>query len=81
MKAQKDICKLKLMGGLRFKLFNNLNIALLAKLAWKIVSGKDSLWIILVKAKYLKNKSFFFVISYIWDVLECGREFEALKKL
>lgn len=36
-----------------------MNLALLAKLGWKIVCGEECLWTKVMKTKYLRNKTFF----------------------
>lgn len=54
LKAWKDICQPKELGGLGFRLFHEMNLALLAKLAWKVAIDEDSLWTRVMKAKYLK---------------------------
>ena len=59
LKAWKDICKPKSMGGLGFRLFKDMNLAMLSKLGWKLASGEKSLLTDLLVAKYLKGKSFF----------------------
>lgn len=38
LKARKDICKPKALGGLGFRLFKDINMNLLAKLPWKLAS-------------------------------------------
>uniref|UniRef100_A0A803PWZ9 Reverse transcriptase domain-containing protein n=1 Tax=Cannabis sativa TaxID=3483 RepID=A0A803PWZ9_CANSA len=39
-------------GGLNFKKFEDINLALLAKLGWKLASGDTSLWCTIFKEKY-----------------------------
>ncbi|KAF4363009.1 hypothetical protein F8388_020525 [Cannabis sativa] len=47
-------------GGLNFKKFEDINLALISKLGWKLASEDDSLWCKVFKAKYMSNgdKSF-----------------------
>lgn len=59
MKVWIDICRPKNDGELGFKLFYDINLALLSKLAWKIDEGNDTLWTNLLRTKYLKGQSFF----------------------
>lgn len=59
LKAWDDICKHKNQRGLGFRRFNDYNLALLSKLAWKLGSGKDFLWSRVMRAKYLKEQTFF----------------------
>lgn len=59
LKAWKDICKPKDLGELGFRRFKDMNVALLAKLGWKLANGEDCLWTRLLKAKYLQKTTFF----------------------
>lgn len=43
LKAWNDICWPKELGGLSFRLFHEMNLAFLAKLAWKMATDEDSL--------------------------------------
>lgn len=54
------LCYSKKDGGLGFRDFNTFNNALLAKLAWRLVSNENSLVARLLKAKYFPNCSFFY---------------------
>lgn len=42
------------LGNLKHK-----NSALLVKSGWNLVRGEESLWILVMKAKYLRMRSFF----------------------
>lgn len=53
-----SICQHKRFGGLGFRKFEDINLALLAKLGWKIASGVESLWTTMLRKKYMKNGSF-----------------------
>ncbi|CAL1377000.1 unnamed protein product [Linum trigynum] len=46
------ICRHKILGGLGFLDFNNNNIALLAKQAWRILQNPDNMLTVMYKAKY-----------------------------
>lgn len=59
LKSWKDICSPKNSGGLGFRLFKDLNSALLAKLRWKVAVRDESHWCRILRAKYMKGKSFF----------------------
>ncbi|KAH7542709.1 hypothetical protein FEM48_Zijuj02G0103000 [Ziziphus jujuba var. spinosa] len=59
LKAWKDLCKPKEMGGLGFRRFKDMNLALVAKLGWKLASDEECLWTRLMKAKYMRNETFF----------------------
>ncbi|KAH7515208.1 hypothetical protein FEM48_Zijuj10G0002700 [Ziziphus jujuba var. spinosa] len=43
LKAWKDICKPKDLGGLGFRRFKDINLSLLAKLGWKLANREDCL--------------------------------------
>lgn len=83
LKAWKEICKPKRLGGLGFRRFKDINSTLLAKLGWKLALGVDSLWCRVLKAKYLKRNSFFEVhktsgMSFVWQGIISSRH--SLKK-
>lgn len=59
LKAWEDICKPKEKGGLGFRYFEDINLAFLSKLAWKLAREDNTLWIRMLRAKYLKGHSFF----------------------
>lgn len=59
LKSWDDICKPKDAGGLGFQKFSDINWALLAKLAWKVAIEEDSLWMNILRKKYLRGHSFF----------------------
>jgi hypothetical protein len=73
--AWKNICTPVQEGGLGFRTFWNLNQACLAKLAWWVLSKKDSICIQVLHAKYkvrsnwLNHKSGF-VVSWSWKSIE-----------
>uniref|UniRef100_A0A803PHC3 Reverse transcriptase zinc-binding domain-containing protein n=1 Tax=Cannabis sativa TaxID=3483 RepID=A0A803PHC3_CANSA len=43
-------------GALNFKKFGDINLALVAKLGWKLAKEEDSLWCKVFKAKYWENR-------------------------
>ncbi|XP_056685626.1 uncharacterized mitochondrial protein AtMg00310-like [Spinacia oleracea] len=53
------ICQPKSMGGLGLHKTRPLNQAFLAKLGWKILQNDQSLWVSLIRKKYLTNTTFF----------------------
>ncbi|XP_060668149.1 uncharacterized protein LOC132799707 [Ziziphus jujuba] len=59
LKAWKDICKPKDLGGLGFRRFKDMNLSLLAKIGWKLANGEDCLWTQTLRVKYLQNSTFF----------------------
>jgi hypothetical protein len=44
-------------GGLGFRLFESFNEAMIAKLAWWVLSGRDSLCVKVLRAKYKVGNS------------------------
>ena len=83
LKAWRDICQLKIYGGLGFRLFKDFNTTLLAKLGWKIIKGKESLWANMMGARYFRQADFFSYVfikndSLVWKgILSCQK---ALRK-
>lgn len=68
----------KKLGGLGFRRFKDFNFALLAKLGWNLSSGVNSLLTDILKAKYLKGKSFLEVwktngFSMVWQGIHSTR--------
>lgn len=59
MKAWKDLCKPKDIGGLGFQSFKDINMAFLSNLAWKMAWQEDSLQIWMLSSKYLRGHTFF----------------------
>ena len=51
------ICKPKSFGGLGLRKAEANNVALQLKLLWKIINDNNSLWVKLVRKKYVKNDS------------------------
>lgn len=79
LKAWRSLCVPKQCGGLGFKQFKVINLALFSKLSWKVASQEKSLWVELVSAKYLKGESFFSYklkkgVSFIWRGIVWARE-------
>ncbi|KAH7533562.1 hypothetical protein FEM48_Zijuj04G0144400 [Ziziphus jujuba var. spinosa] len=79
LKSWNLLCQPKALGGLGFRKFKDFNLALLAKLGWKLAKGEESLWTQIIRAKYLRNKSFFGCKfkagnSYVWKSLLCSKE-------
>ncbi|KAL5562053.1 hypothetical protein UlMin_031800 [Ulmus minor] len=53
LKAWSDICQPKQWGSLGFRRMHDLNISLLAKWAWSILQGKNSLCCSILRTRYL----------------------------
>jgi hypothetical protein len=58
LKAWNSICIPKVLGGLRSRKMRDVNLALIAKLGWKMLTNPDSLWVAPLKGKYLHSNSF-----------------------
>jgi hypothetical protein len=54
LKFWSSICLPKNQGGLGFRLMKDINVSLIAKLGWELLSNHDALWIALFKEKYIK---------------------------
>lgn len=55
-KAWSGICSSKRNGGLSLKDTKTFNLALLAKLAWRMLSEKNAKWNNLIRARYFRNE-------------------------
>jgi hypothetical protein len=70
LKAWDSICIPKALGGLGIRKMREVNLALISKLGWKLLSNPDSLWVAQLKGKYLHSKSFLsppsFSSSFSW---------------
>lgn len=80
LKAWKDVRKPKSLEGFGFRRFKDINSALLAKLGWMLASNVDSLWTLILKAKYLRGKSLFETqkangSSMVWQGILSARPF------
>ncbi|CAN6559066.1 unnamed protein product [Malus baccata var. baccata] len=69
----------KRMGGLGFRSFQEFNVALLAKQCWRLINEPDSLWAMVLEARYFPNCSFFDArkggrASWAWSSLLAGRD-------
>ena len=74
-KAWKVLCRPLKEGGLGFRSFYNINAAMLAKLAWWVLSGKDILCVKVLLAKYKVGKNWLKAppiksASWTWRSLE-----------
>lgn len=72
------ICKPLKQGGMGFNGFEDINLALIAKLAWWILSGKNCLCVELVVVKYKVRSSWLTATqktrtSWIWKSIEDAR--------
>ena len=55
------LCQPKNCGGLGFRKFEDTNLALLAKLGWKVATDPNAMWVNLLRQKYCRIDSFFSV--------------------
>ena len=75
--AWNKICKPKQTGGLGLRKIAAINQAFLTKLAWKVYTDHKSMWVRLMRSKYLEHRNFFSVQSksgdfVVWkSILKC----------
>ena len=71
------ICRPKQEGGIGLHKISAINLAYQAKLAWKILTNHNSLWVRLMRSKYLRQQNFFLTQrkqgdSLVWkSILNC----------
>ena len=58
LKYWNPICNSKVLGGLGIRRMKDVNLALISKLGWKLLTGSDSLWVSQLSGKYLHSESF-----------------------
>ena len=58
IKIMSSICSPKDEGGLGFRRMHDFNLALIAKLDWKLLSNTDCLWVNQLQNKYIKYGDF-----------------------
>jgi ribonuclease HI len=58
LKSWNSICSPKDEGGLGFRKMHDFNLALIAKLGWKLLSNSDCLWVNQLQRKYIKYGDF-----------------------
>lgn len=73
-KAWTSICLPKDMGGLDLCRMEDVNIAMMAKLHWRSITNKDSLWVKVLTGKYCRHADFLSTPvvggkSWIWSSL------------
>lgn len=61
----------KSQGGLGFRLMKDVNLSLISKLGWKLLTNHDNVWANQIKAKYIKYGNFFSShlssSSWVWN--------------
>jgi hypothetical protein len=75
LKSWSSICTPKDEGGLGFKKMHDFNLALIAKLGWKLLSNTDCLWVKQLQRKYIKYGDFLFssaptTASWLWKWIQ-----------
>ncbi|KAG8388292.1 hypothetical protein BUALT_Bualt02G0110400 [Buddleja alternifolia] len=78
LKKWNYLCLPKNFGGLGFRKMHETNLAMISKIAWKVVSASDKVRVQMFYARYLRNFEFLethnchFEASWIWrDILLC----------
>ncbi|CAN1147236.1 Uncharacterized mitochondrial protein AtMg00310 [Linum perenne] len=74
-----DLRREKICGGLGFRQFEDFNLAFMVKLAWRIVTQPEAMWVNLLKGLYFPVKDFLSVKghyrpSWIWSSVCKGRD-------
>ncbi|KAM2524302.1 hypothetical protein PS1_031040 [Malus domestica] len=77
--SKEILCRSKQEGGLGLRCFTDFNDALLAKQCWRLLSKPNSLWAMVLKARYFPNCSFLDAkrggrASWAWSSLLVGRD-------
>jgi hypothetical protein len=65
LKAWDSICLPKDLGGLGIRKMREVNLALLAKLGWKLLCNTDSMWVAQLRGKYLSSNSLLSLIPIL----------------
>jgi hypothetical protein len=58
LKAWDSLCIPKLLGGLGLRKMREVNLALVIKLGWRLLTKSDSLWVSQLHCKYLNSFTF-----------------------
>jgi hypothetical protein len=71
LKAWDSLCMPKALGGLGLRKMKEVNLALISKLGWKLLTNFDSMWVAQLHCKYLHSSSFlsppsFSSSSWLW---------------
>ena len=75
--AWDKICRPKQNGGIGLRKTAAVNQAFQSKLGWKIVTNQNSIWVRIMRNKYLRHQEFFSVQSkqgdsMVWkNILKC----------
>jgi hypothetical protein len=64
LKSWNSICTPKALGGLGMRRMKDVNLVLISKLGWKLLTGLDSLWASQLSSKYLQTESFLYPSSH-----------------
>jgi hypothetical protein len=59
LKSWSSLCLPKDQGGLGFKLMKDVDLSLISKLGWKLLTNHDSIWVPLFTNKYIKYANLF----------------------
>ncbi|XP_026411063.1 uncharacterized protein LOC113306330 [Papaver somniferum] len=71
------LCKPKIKGGLGFRNAQRYNLAIIAKLAWRLLTEPTALWVSQLKPRYFRKSSVFkdkipTTSSWIWKCISKG---------
>lgn len=70
-RSWEEICLPKDFGGLGYRYFHNLNLALLSKLGWNLATQTDKIWFSILLSKYCQTSNLMNAISkpgdsFVW---------------
>jgi hypothetical protein len=65
LKSWNSLCIPKALGGLGLRKMKDVNLALIAKLGWKLLTGANTLWVSQLTGKYLSSTNSFLSPSSI----------------
>jgi hypothetical protein len=80
LKAWDSICLPKDLGGLSIRKMREVNLALFAKLGWKLLCNTDSMWVAQLRGKYLSSDSLLSPLSlsnssWLWKGIHTSTHF------
>jgi hypothetical protein len=59
LKSWSSLCLPKDQGGLGFRLMKDVDLSLISKLGWKLLTNHDIIWVPLFTNKYIKYANLF----------------------
>ena len=75
LKSWRSMCTPRQVGRMGFRLMKDVNLALIAKLGWKLLTKFDYVWVSPLIAKYIKYENFFTHLQLLQRLYGYGKEF------